>query len=331
MKSTSKNNQKTLVSIISPVFNEQDLIYDFMKRVFEVVEHNKKINYDFELILVDDGSHDDSLSIMKSFAKENAHIRIVQLRRNYGQTAALQAGLDAAQGDIFITMDSDLQHFPEEIPRFLSKLEEGYDLVCGWRKERKEGIIRRWPSWIANRIMNAISKMNIHDFGTTYRAYRADYARELRLLGESHRYLPILISDLGGRITEIPIQNIKRPAGKSNYGLGRTVGVLLDLFLLQFMTHFIDRPMRLFGLLSLLSFSGGAMLILWITYDSLRLGVNAVQTRLGTFLTAVILLITSVQILLTGFISEILIRIFFNQSDKRVYKIYHEWNSRNIT
>ena len=267
---------------------------------------------------------------MKSYAKKYAFIRIIQLRRNYGQTAALQAGLDAAKGEIFITMDSDLQHFPEEIPRFLAKLAEGYDLVCGWRKDRREGIIRRWPSWVANRIMNLISKMEIHDFGTTYRAYRAEYARELRLLGESHRYLPIMVKDLGGKITEIPIQNIKRPAGKSHYGLGRTIGVLLDLFLLQFMTHYIDRPMRLFGLLSLVSFSGGVLLILWITYDSFRLGVNAVQTRLGTFLTAVILMITSVQILLTGFISEILIRVFFSQSDKSVYKIYREWNDRNI-
>jgi glycosyltransferase involved in cell wall biosynthesis len=317
------------ISIIAPVYNEELLIEKFINRVEDVISKNKKI-YEFELILVDDGSRDSSLQKIQGLACKHHNIRIIQLRRNYGQTAALQAGIDAADGDIFITMDSDLQHFPEEIPAFINKLGEGYDLVCGWRKNRKEGIIRRWPSYVANRFISLISGLKINDFGTTYRAYRAEYARELRLLGESHRYLPVLIKNLGGKITEIPIKNIVRPSGKSNYGLGRTFGVMLDLVLLDFMTHYIDRPMRAFGNISLITFSIGILLILWITYDSLRLGVNAVQTRLGTFLTAVILIITSFQILLTGIISEILIRIFFNQSDQRVYKIYKEWDYQNI-
>lgn len=325
-KSPSKRN---LVSIIAPVYNEEAVIEEFVRRVVAAITPLES-NYAFEIILVDDGSKDQTLHKMKQMAAHEKRLQVIQLRRNYGQTAALQAGLDGAHGKIAITLDADLQHFPEEIPAFLDKLEQGYDVVCGWRHQRAEGIIRRWPSRVANHLIHLISGVNIHDFGTTFRAYRAEFVKELRLLGESHRYLPVLIANMGGKVTEIPIQNIERPAGESNYGLGRTFGVMLDLILLQFLTHYLDRPLRVFGKVAASGFIVGASIILMLVIYAWISGVHAVQERLGWFLVAVFSIISSVQILLTGILAEILVRVFYAQGDRRVYNVYQEWNYETV-
>lgn len=183
--------RRPLVSIIAPVYNEEAVIEEFLSRVVATIARLKE-RYDFEILLVDDGSRDNSLAVMKRFSRFDRRVRVLELRRNYGQTPALQAGLDAARGDIFVTMDSDLQHFPEEIPHFLNKLEEGYDCVCGWRHQRQEGAVRRWPSRVANYFLRRISSLELHDFGTTYRSYRADIARNIRMFGEFHRFVPVL-------------------------------------------------------------------------------------------------------------------------------------------
>lgn len=235
-----------LLSVVAPVYNEEPSIREFVERIVKVASSISD-RYELEIVLVDDGSEDKSLEIMKELTSSVIGLRVIELRRNYGQTSALQAGLDAAKGSVIVTMDADLQHFPEEIPAFVEKIEQGYDMVCGWRKDRAEGFWRRFPSAVANRIVRRISRIDIHDFGTTFRAYRSELVRDMMLFGELHRYIPVLGKQVGGRIAEIPIRNIERPAGSSKYGLGRTPGVMLDLMVLFFLFRHIDRPMRAFG------------------------------------------------------------------------------------
>lgn len=320
---------KPVVSVIGPVFNEALVIEQFVRRVFTTVRALEE-SYAFEVILVDDGSRDESLTILKRLTSEFVNLRVIELRRNYGQTAALQAGLDSARGEILITMDSDLQHFPEEIPTFLSHLEEGYDMVCGWRANRQEGVMRRWPSKVANRLLLWISGLPLHDFGTTYRAYRSELTREIRLFGDSHRYIPILGHIAGAKITEIPIKNIERQCGKSNYGIGRTLGVTLDLILVYFLVHYLDRPLRAFGKLGAILGTAGAAILLSLVVYGYTYNVAAVREHSGWFLVSIMLLLSSLQIVLVGILAEILIRVHYSLGDHRVYNIRHEWSAQAL-
>jgi glycosyltransferase involved in cell wall biosynthesis len=325
----ARPSRRRLVSIIAPVYNEEALIEEFLTRVVKAIA-DLKDQYDFEIVLVDDGSRDRSLAIMKRFSRFEKRLRVLELRRNYGQTPALQAGLDVARGDIFITMDADLQHFPEEIPQFLARLEEGYDCVCGWRHQRQEGPIRRWPSQVANYCLRRISGLPLHDFGTTFRSYRAEIARNLRLFGEFHRFVPVLCHIEGGKIAELPIQNIERPKGKSNYGLGRTFGVFFDLFLLHFLVRYQDRPMRAFGKVSAVCFGAGSFILSVLLLFSYLLGYATFRQHLGWFNLGVSLILTSIQVLLTGILAELLIRVHYSQGDRRVYQLRQEWNSEKL-
>ncbi len=226
-------DQRPLVSIVAPFYNEQQSLNALLERLVTVTA-TLATRYRFEFVLVDDGSRDQSLAISRRLLANEPRLRIIELRRNYGQTAALQAGLDAADGDIIISMDADLQHFPEEIPLFLEKIEAGSDVVCGWRHERKAGVIRRWPSRVANLLIRHASGLTINDIGTTYRAYRREIIRDVLLLGENHRFVPVFAKVAGARIDEIPIQNIERPR-TSNYRISRTVNV-------YFFVRYFDRP-----------------------------------------------------------------------------------------
>jgi glycosyltransferase involved in cell wall biosynthesis len=314
------------VSVVAPVFNEAAAVEQLVHRIAAGVRPVED-RYDVEIVLVNDGSRDDSLEAMKRCLSLEPRLRVIDLARNYGQTAALQAGLDAARGDIVVTLDADLQHFPEEIPRFLAKLEEGYDMVCGWRQHRAEGIVRRWPSRAANVLIRWISGQTLHDFGTTFRASRAELIREFRLFGEFHRFIPALAWTAGGRVTEIPIDNIERPAGRSNYGLGRSRAVFLDLIVLLFLSRFLDRPMRAFGTLGLLAFSGGAAILAVLLGYSYVYSVPTVRTHSGWFVVSVMLLLASVQVIMTGLLAEILVRVLYGVGDRRVYRVRHEWTA----
>jgi glycosyltransferase involved in cell wall biosynthesis len=314
-----------LVSIVAPVFNEEALIEEFVRRLAAAVRPLEG-RYAFEFILVNDGSRDRSLERMKGCLAGDPRLRVVDLARNYGQTAALQAGLDAARGEILVTLDADLQHFPEEIPHFLAVLDEGYDMVCGWRHRRAEGIVRRWPSRAANAIIRKISGIPLHDFGTTFRAYRAELMRDIRLLGEFHRYIPALGHIAGGRITEIPIENVVRPAGKSSYGLGRTQNVFLDLIVLAFLSRYLDRPMRAFGALGLATFVAGGSIFTFLVAYGYYFHLQMVRDYSGWFLMALILILAAVQITLAGILAEIMVRIHYGQGDRRVYRVRQEWS-----
>lgn len=315
---------KPLVSVVSPVYNEEGAVAELVRRIADTMG-SLSDRYDFEIVLVNDGSRDGSLEAMKQCLEAEPHLRVLDLARNYGQTAALQAGVDAASGEILVTLDADLQHFPEEIPRFLLKLEEGFDMVCGWRHRRAEGVARRWPSRAANLLIRWISGLALHDFGTTFRAARTDLVRDLRLLGEFHRFIPVLAAQAGGRVTEIPIENIERPAGRGNYGLGRTQGVFLDLIVLLFLSRYIDRPMRAFGALGLLAFTAASTILAVLLGYAYLYDVPTAREHSGWLLVSVMLFLASVQVTLAGVMAEILVRVHYSVGDRRVYRVRHAW------
>jgi hypothetical protein len=225
-----------------------------------------------------------------------------------------------------ISMDSDLQHFPEDLPQFLHKLEEGFDLVCGWRHERREGIMRRWPSSAANLLIRFVSGLRIHDVGTTYRAYRGDLVQQLQLLGEQHRFVPVLAALVGARVTEIKIQNIERPAGRSNYGLGRTVNVFLDIMYLYFARFYFARPLKAFGKIALILMSVGVGISGSLVLYSIVTDVPTIRERGGWFLLSSLLMLGGLQTLLTGILAEILVRIYYQSSQTQQAYVRREWN-----
>lgn len=319
--------ENNLVSIVAPVYNEGKVIREFVERTLRVIRNE---TYRFEIVLVDDGSRDDSLEIMKALSLEDSRIRVIELRKNYGQTPALQAGLDQAKGHIIITMDSDLQHFPEEIPDFLRELEKGEaDVVCGWRHARQEGQLRKFPSKIANNMIRKIAGFHIHDYGTTFRAYRSEIIKEMRLFGQQHRFIPVLAHLDGARISELKIKNIERPEGQSNYGISRTITVLFDMFYLYFNVKYMHHPFQFFGKLFLLFFTTASMILFGLlAYAWIYNIPGVIREHSGWFLGSLFIYLTSFQILMTGLLSEIIIRIYYYSQKKTYYHIRTEWHGR---
>lgn len=318
---------KKLISIVAPVYNEEAVIEEFVHRIQSAIK-DLEFKYSFEIILVDDGSRDNSLLIAKKIANSEPRLRVIELRCNYGQTAALQAGIDVTLGDIIITMDADLQHFPEEIPLFINKIESGSDLVCGWRHDRKEGIIRRWPSKVANYLIRKASGVTVHDVGTTYRAYTKEIVKDLQLLGENHRFVPVFAKKVGAKIEELKIKNIERPEGVSSYGISRTINVFLDLFFIYFYTRYFDRPIRIFGKISFALFSIACIICSVLLAKFCITGVSVVREHSGWVQLSILLFITSMQLLLTGILAEVLARLYYSSAnEKTAYKIRYEWNS----
>ena len=251
------------ISVVVPLFSEELNIDELYNRLKSSLD---KIGKDYELIFIDDGSRDGTFERLARLYKNDNRIHLIKLGRNFGQTTALAAGFDYAQGDIIISMDGDLQHDPGEIPKFLEKIEEGYDVVSGWRKTRLDGLFtRRIPSFIANWLVSKISGIKIHDFGTTFKAYRKDVIKNIGLYGELHRFIPALASWSGATICEIPIRNVLRPSGKSHYGLFRTFKVMLDLLTVNFIIKYMSRPLHVFGMIGLFFFGIGTFVIAVLT------------------------------------------------------------------
>jgi glycosyltransferase involved in cell wall biosynthesis len=315
----------TSVSIVAPMFNESGTLGEFLDRLVKATRALES-RYEFEFVFVDDGSTDGTLKLARSLIAIEPRLRVVELRRNFGQTAALQAGLAAARGDIVVSMDSDLQHFPEDLPLLLDQIEEGHDLVCGWRHERQEGILRRWPSRAANVLIRAMSGLTIHDVGTTYRAYRADLVRELQLLGEQHRFVPVLASLIGARVAEVKIRNIERPSGRSNYGLGRTINVFLDILYLYFTRYYFTRPLKAFGKIALALITIGFAISGSLVSYSFITGIPTIRQRGGWFLLSSLLMLGGLQTLLTGILAEILVRVYYQSGQTHQAYIRREWN-----
>jgi glycosyltransferase involved in cell wall biosynthesis len=272
----------------------------------------------YELIFVDDGSTDGSFSVLEELAASDQRVKVVQLRRNYGQTPALRAGIDCSQGDIIVTMDGDLQNDPADIPLLLGHLQEGHDVVMGWRKDRQDGLWhRKIPSWIANALIRWVTKVTIKDMGCTLRAMRRQAAEELQLYGEMHRFIPVLAQNSGHRLLQIPVRHHPRRFGKTKYNISRTVRVVLDLMTVKFLDSYLTRPMHVFGTGGLLCIGCG-FLSLFITIMQ-KLLWNEHMNRNPLLLLSVLLTVVGVQFISMGLIGEVLARTYFESQGKTSY------------
>lgn len=307
------------LSIVVPFYNEEKNVEELYAELKETLDATGR---EYELVFVDDGSTDRTLPILKGIYDGDPRVRIVRLRRNFGQTGGLAAGIDHARGEIIISMDGDLQHDPSEIPRFLEKIDEGYDIVSGWRKERVDNLlVRKIPSWVANRIMSLLSGVKIHDFGTTFKAYRREVIKNVDLYGEMHRFVPALASRMGVSIVEVPIRNILRKAGKSKYGLSRTRGVLLDLIAVKFFISYMANPLRIFGSWGLLSFALGFAIAMGLLTWSFITKLNIVTYHEGLLILAVLAMMMGVQFITMGLLGEMVARIYHKIENRPPYVV----------
>jgi glycosyltransferase involved in cell wall biosynthesis len=320
-----KNDPPIRYSIVVPFYNEQENIPPLYVKLTEVMD---AIGERYELVFVDDGSKDKTFKVLSDIYEHDPRVNVVQLRRNFGQAPALKAGFDFARGEIIISMDGDLQHDPEEIPRFLEKIEEGYDLVSGWRISRTDHwLTRQLPSRIANRMMAKLSGVDLHDFGTTFKAYRREVLSEIHLYGELHRFIPALASWAGASVAEVPISNIARKNGASNYGISRTVRVLLDLLSVKFLLDYSTKPLQFFGLMGLACLTGGAGIGLWVFLRKALLDEGLLANHGPLMLLGMALVMGGIQFIATGLIGEMLARTYYESQNKPVYSV-REFRSR---
>ena len=307
------------VSIVVPLYNEETNVLELYTRLKAELQ---ALGKSYEMIFVDDNSKDSTVKIVTDIIRKDPAVTLIQLARNYGQSAALSAGFDAAKGDIIISMDGDLQHDPADLPHFMEKIEEGYDIVSGWRKVRVDNIlIRRLPSRIANIMLQKVSGVDIHDFGTTYKAYRRDFIKNIELFGDYHRYIPALANDMGASIIEIPIKNINRQTGKSNYGIKRFWPVLLDIIMLKFVISYMAKPLRMFGSVGLGIFLTGFLISAWMLLLWCVRIIGTIRDHSAMLLFSVFLMLVGLQFLVFGILAEVNSKIYFKVNDRRVYRV----------
>jgi glycosyltransferase involved in cell wall biosynthesis len=306
-------------SIVVPFHNEEEnvtTLYDRLKAVMEQVGDT------FELVFVDDGSRDRTYRFLEEIAAVDSRVLVIKLRRNFGQTSALAAGFDHAQGDFILAMDGDLQHNPDEIPSFLAKLEEGYDVVSGWRSQRGDNFIfRRIPSFIANRLMATLSGVEIHDFGTTFKAYRREVIQNIPLYGEMHRFIPALASWYGASICEVPISNAAREFGQSHYNISRTFRVFFDLLTIRFLLRYMTRPLHFFGTVGALGMLTGSGMAVWLLLLKIFTGQHVMDVHGPIFVIAGVLLLAGIQMMGIGLLGELQVRHFYTASHRAPYAV----------
>ena len=307
-----------MLSIVIPIHNEEPSILPLYDRLTTVLE---RLQRPYEVLFVDDASSDRSFELLANLVEIDGHLTVIRLRRNFGQTAALSAGFHEAQGEIVIAMDGDLQHAPEDIPVLLEKVEQGYDIASGWRQHRIDNpLLRKIPSRIANWMMAKASGVDLRDFGTTFKAYRADVLKDVHLYGELHRFIPALASFYGARIAEVPISNSLRTAGDSHYGLGRTFRVLFDILTIRFLLKYLTRPMHFFGTLGLAGTTLGGAIMLYLGVNKI-LGQDIIAEHGPLMVLGGLLLLAGLIMFNTGFIGEMLMRTYFESQDRRIYAI----------
>jgi dolichol-phosphate mannosyltransferase len=305
------------VSVIVPVYNEQGNIGPICRALTDVLG---TLGLRYEIILVNDGSTDGSLAEMRSAIAEFPRIKAIDLRRNYGQTAALMAGIDHASGEVIIPIDADLQNDPADIPALIEKLREGYDVVSGWRKTRHDSAIRRnLVSRLANRLISLISGVHLHDYGCTLKAYRVDVIKGHRLYGEMHRFIPIYATWMGAKVCEIPVRHHARKVGKSKYGLERVFKVVLDLIVVKFLDRYFVKPIYLFGGFGILALLMSGVFVAFMLYWKFAEGISMIRTPMPV-LAAVTFLVGAMSILM-GLLAEILVRIYFESQQRPAYSV----------
>ena len=307
-----------MLSIVIPIHNEEPAILPLYDRLTAVLE---QLHRPYEIIFVDDASTDRSFDLLANLVETDSHLKVIRLRRNFGQTAALSAGFDEAQGEVVISLDGDLQHDPDDIPLLLEKIDEGYDIASGWRKDRVDNAVtRKIPSRIANWMMKRASGVKLHDFGTTFKAYRAEVLKDVNLYGELHRFIPALASFYGARVAEVPIKNIERPNGSSHYGLSRTFRVFFDILTIKFLLRYLTRPMHLFGKWGLAGIALGSIVLVWMLIAKI-LGQDILAEHGPLIVAGALLWFAGLMMLSTGLIGEVLMRTYFESQGRRIYAI----------
>lgn len=305
------------LSIICPIYNEEESIPYLHAKLVESLD---KLNLNYEIILVDDGSKDKSYKILKQIQEKDSRVTIVRFRRNFGQTAAMSAGFDYAKGKIIVSMDADLQNDPDDIPLLLDKINQGYDVVSGWRKDRKDNkISRTLPSKIANKLISKLTGVQLHDYGCSLKAYRSEVIKNVYLYGEMHRFIPAICSMVGAKVVEIPVKHHARKYGQSKYGISRTVRVVLDLITVRFLQSYLTRPIQMFGKLGLYSITLGFFLFV-ITLIMKFSGVMNI-TRNPFFLISVFMGLAGLQLIVTGLLAEMQTRTYFEGQKKPIYVV----------
>ncbi|MCF7959016.1 MAG: glycosyltransferase family 2 protein [Phycisphaerae bacterium] len=317
--------KKRLISIVIPVYNEEENIHDLVERVFSVMAE-QHAHYDYELILVDDGSTDNTLKIAVSLQVGHPCMKIIELRRNFGQTPAMAAGFDRARGDVIVPLDGDLQNDPFDIPRLVAKLDEGYDVVSGWRRDRKDKLIsRKIPSWIANSVISVITGVRLHDYGCSLKAYHKDVVNTMNLYGDMHRFIPAVASWSGAKVTEMEVNHHPRLKGKTKYGINRTYRVILDLITIKFLGTFSTRPIHVFGGIGLLSMLFG--FISAVVMGVMKIMYGTSMNRNPLLVISAMFMMMSVQFLLMGLLAEMLCRTYHESQSKTTYVIRNIYDS----
>ncbi len=305
------------LSVIIPFYNEAQNIPVFFDELCQVLQDSELT---WEILAIDDGSQDVTFSLLKKEAIQHKQIKVLRLRKNFGQTAALSAGFDMAQGEIIITMDGDLQNDPKDIPALVAKLREGYDIVSGWREKRQDPFLsRRLPSMIANKMISWVTGVNLHDYGCTLKAFKQEVAKNIRLYGELHRFIPAVASWMGVSIAEMPVNHRSRKFGRSKYGISRTIRVLLDLITVKFLLTYSTRPIHVFGLWGILSGLAGFALAGYLTIQRLFFGVPLANRPI--LLLAILLIFIGIQFISMGLLGELQVRTYHESQGKPIYYI----------
>ena len=313
------------ISIVIPLYNEEGNVAALYSELAAVMRSTGR---EFELIFVDDGSRDLSLQNLLAASSGDDAVQIIQFRRNFGQTAAMAAGLEHARYDIVITMDGDLQNDPHEIPKLIAKIEEGYDLVAGWRKDRQDTwLSRRLPSKIANWIISRTTRVQLHDYGCSLKAMTSEVAKGIKLYGEMHRFIPALAEEIGAKIAEVPVNHRARIHGTSKYGISRTIRVILDLLTVKFLLSFSKRPIHFFGSVGMLTAGLGGATLIWLTYQ--RMFMNVPMGNRPLLALSVMLVMIGVQFVVFGLLAEVLARTYYESQNKPTYRVKKYFGSLN--
>lgn len=309
------------LSIVLPIYNESEALPELFSEIKKYVGH-----LEYEIIAVDDGSNDRTYDVLKSFAENDNHIKVIRFRWNYGQTAALNAGIQNTTGDVIVLMDSDIENLPSDIPMLVDKLNEGYDVVSGWRKARWKGqfLTRKLPSLMANTLISKVSGVKLHDYGCTLKAYKKEVLSEVKLYGQMHRFIPVYCKWQGGKVTEVPVNYQPRKYGKSNYGMSRMFKVILDLILIKFLEKYMQKPIHFFGGIGFWSFLISAISFLTAIYFKLSGQKDFVETPLPLF--TALFFIIGVLMILMGVIAEIQMRTYYETQNLNTYKIKNKIN-----
>lgn len=310
------------LSVVVPIYNEEDSIPTLHERLTASLN---ALGRSYEIIAVDDGSRDRSFALLKALGQHDPHLRVIKFRRNFGQTAAFSAGFDAARGDVVVTIDADLQNDPADIGALLAKMDEGFDIVSGWRKNRQDRFLdRRLPSILANRMISWATGVALHDYGCSLKAYRASVVHNIKLYGELHRFIPAIASWQGVSVAEIPVNHAARQFGTSKYGIGRTVRVLLDLLTVRFLLSYGTSPMQIFGLFGLVSALVGVALTIYLGLVKLFTGVSIGDRPLLSL--GILLIMVGVQLVSMGLIGELVVRTYYETQNKPIYSVQETVN-----